>query len=187
MEPPKEVGYVMAQGDDGRKYGPLHSKEIRDGIVPDEWGMLPRSYLMVIHELHHDAAGAIMFWNCGVGRMAHPAFEDVEDEDSDEFPVTKDTSVSQVPDEDDEDEEDEDEADDKASAEVDEDDNDVSMEDVWDGEDDDDVLMEDFSDDWGDGWVQVLPIDEYWFWVMELDGVACSSMQDRRIHFWWGR
>jgi hypothetical protein len=61
MEPPKEVGYVMAQGDDGRKYGPLHSKEIRDGIVPDEWGMLPRSYLMVIHELHHDAAGAIMF------------------------------------------------------------------------------------------------------------------------------
>jgi hypothetical protein len=146
MEPPKEVGYVMAQGIDGRKYGPLHSKEIRDEIVPDGWGMLPRSYLVVIHELHHDAAGAIMFGNFGAGRMAHHAFEDVEGEDSDGSPVTKATSVSQAPDEDDEDEEDEDEededeADDEASAE------DASMEDVWEGEDDGDVLMEDFSDD----------------------------------------
>lgn len=69
LTPPMDVGYVMRR-DAERKYGPLHSGEIRPGVVPDGYGMLPRSYVMVKNCLFSEGRGAMMFPDFGLGRMA---------------------------------------------------------------------------------------------------------------------
>jgi hypothetical protein len=102
LEPPKEVGYVMSR-DGERKYGPLHSMEIRDGVIPDGWSMLPRSYILVSHALHHDAAGAIMFGGFGQARMALNIAEDQRRPKSEGSRVTDDTSMESISGEDSED------------------------------------------------------------------------------------
>ena len=68
LTPPKEVGYVMHR-DNKRKYGPLHEEEIRGGIVPEGYRMLPRSYVMVKAQLFHEGCRALMFGGLGLGRM----------------------------------------------------------------------------------------------------------------------
>ena len=68
LTPPMEVGYVMHR-DNERKYGPLHSGDIRDGVVPKGYSMLPRSYVMVKDELVSEGRGVIMFGAIGRQRM----------------------------------------------------------------------------------------------------------------------
>jgi hypothetical protein len=74
-----EAGYVMCR-DAERKYGPLHGKQIRGGVVPDGYSMLPRSYVMARDDLVHDGRRAIMFGDFGIERMAVAPSADVADE-----------------------------------------------------------------------------------------------------------
>lgn len=105
MVPPREVGYVMSRCND-RKHGPYHSDEIRRGIVPRGWSMLPRSYVFTTNELHNDALGAILFGNAGEGRMARGISEERQRREVETTPptdLTDHTSVSSSSTEDDDD------------------------------------------------------------------------------------
>jgi hypothetical protein len=119
LVPPKEVGYVMSRDND-KKIGPYHSSEIRQGVVPPGWSMLPRSYVVVSNSLYHDAMGAIMFGGFSVGRVAGYSSGGEVGEGSEKAPVTEDTSIESRSDEDDDD------------ASMEDDDDDASMEDVSD-------------------------------------------------------
>ena len=81
--PPRDVGYVMRR-DDEEKYGPLHSGEIRPGVIPDGYGMLPRSCVMVRHQLLPEGRRVILFGNFGTQRMAFDSSGDEMDVDDDE-------------------------------------------------------------------------------------------------------
>jgi hypothetical protein len=79
LRPPMEVGYVMRR-DAERKYGPLHGRQIRDGVVPDGYSMLQRSYVMVIDYLLHDGRRAILSGDFGIERMAVARSDGADDE-----------------------------------------------------------------------------------------------------------
>jgi len=85
LKPPLEVGYVMCR-DDERKYGPLHSEDIRHNVVPDGYSMLPRSYVMVSDQLLHQGRQAMLFGGFGLERMVIPPSDDELDVDYGEAP-----------------------------------------------------------------------------------------------------
>lgn len=81
LVPPMKVGYVMHR-DDKRKYGPLHSGDVRDGVVPEGYRILPRSYVMVKDHLFHEGCRASLFGDLGPERMRAGSFDremDVDD------------------------------------------------------------------------------------------------------------
>jgi hypothetical protein len=81
LKPPMEIGYVMHR-DDKRKYGPLHSADLRDGAVPEGYSILPRSYVMVKDHLFHEGCRAGLFGDLGLERMTTETFDhemDVDD------------------------------------------------------------------------------------------------------------
>lgn len=82
LKPPMEVGYVMRR-DAERKYGPLHSGNIRSGVLPDGYSMLPYSYVMVRNDLFREGVGNLLYGDFSNDRMAHDSdddlFADLED------------------------------------------------------------------------------------------------------------
>lgn len=68
MRPRQEIGYVMSR-DGERKYGPHHAEELRGGIVPSGFSLVPRSYLMVRNDLHHEACGLVLFGGFDAARI----------------------------------------------------------------------------------------------------------------------